>query len=121
MKEVEKIPEWLYFDFWSILMTGEIYPQIRAIAVRYSPDEGTVLARFYFDREPNEFDCESTNEILSLLAGRYGRASKVSRILDELVFSNSLIKDLDELDGFVYTRREYEMQDNPSQSPTYFV
>lgn len=121
MKDSRKIPEWLYFDFWSVIMTGEIYPQIRAIAVKCSFDKSTVLARFYFDREPNEFDCESVNEILSLFAGKCGNGSRISEILDELVFSDCLIKDLDALDGFVYTRREYEMQNNPSQSPTYFV
>lgn len=71
------------------------------------------------DRDPTEFDTESVNEILSYLAGRYGDQSKVSKILDECVFSNAPIKDLDALGGFVYTRREYEMQDNPTQAPDY--
>ncbi|MEP1921416.1 MAG: hypothetical protein ABJJ43_00185 [Ekhidna sp.] len=114
-----KIPNWLCFDFWSVITVGELYPQIRAIAVSYSVESKIIFARFYLDRDPTEFDKESINEILSYLAGRYGDQSKVSKILDECVFSNAPIKDLDALGGFVYTRREYEMQDNPTQAPDY--
>lgn len=119
MSIIRKVPDWLCFDFWSVITAGEMYPQIRAIAVSYTPENKTMLARFYLDREPTDFDQESVNEILSYLAGKYGSQSKVLKILDECVFSDALIKDLDALDGFIYTRREYEMQDNPSQTPNY--
>lgn len=29
-----KIPNWLCFDFWSVITVGELYPQIRAIALK---------------------------------------------------------------------------------------
>lgn len=119
MKAESKLPSWLYFDFWSVIFAGELYPQIRAIAVGYNQSSRVLLSRFYFDREPTGFDRESTDAILSLLATRYGDDSKISKIDDECVYSASLIKDLDALNGFIYTRREYEMQDNPSQTPVY--
>lgn len=119
MNIARKVPDWLCFDFWSVITAGEMYPQIRAIAVSYTSESKTILARFYLDREPTDFDAESVNEILAYLAGKYDSKSKVSKILDECVFCDALIKDLDSLDGFIYTRREYEMQDNPSQIPNY--
>ncbi|MEO1568236.1 MAG: colicin [Pseudomonadota bacterium] len=119
MSDASKIPSWLYHDFWSVLFAGEVYPQMRAIAVSFDENVGRVLARFYFDREPTEFDCEAVDIILSLLAAKYGGKSNVRKIDEECVYSNSLIKDLDSLDGFVFTRREYEMSANPSQKPNY--
>lgn len=119
MCAASKIPSWLYHDFWSVLSAGEIYPQMRAIAVSFDENVGRVLARFYFDREPTEFDSEAADVILSLLASKYGESSNVVRIDEECVFSPALIKDLDALDGFVFTRREYEMHTNPSLKPDY--
>lgn len=120
MKSESKIPTWLYFDFWSVLTAGEIYPRIRAIALHYNEKTGLLLANFYFDREPTDFDRESADTILSLLATHYSDDSKIRKIEDQCYFSTALIKDLDALDGFVYTRREYEMQDRSSHVPTYF-
>lgn len=114
------LPRWLFYDFWWVLSLAEIYPQIRAIAVRYSQVTGEVFIRCYLDREPTEFDRESIGVISGLLHTNNRPHSEVSKITEECVFSNEHMQKLDPLDGFVYRRREYEMQDNPSQLPTYF-
>lgn len=114
------IPLWLRQDFWSVLTAGEIYPQIRAIAVRYDKVNGYVCARFYFDRTPTEFDFDSVDIILTLLAAKYPEGHEVKKITEECVLSIDPIKDPEALGGFVYTRREYEVFDNPNVSPNYF-
>ena len=74
--------------------------------------------RYYLDREPTEFDEESIEVVATNLDATL--PSNLCVKLDaECKFSASLGKDLDALDGFIYARREYEMQENPNQNPTY--
>lgn len=108
-----KIPDWLVGQF-RIALAGEIYPQIRAIAIRYvENDDRKLLIRYYLDRNPMEFDYESI-EMVSTELDSITPINYWNRIELECVFSKKLKKDLDPLDGFVYSRREYDMQDNPS-------
>lgn len=56
------IPEWLIICVWRALL-GEIYPNIRAIALKYSESSHNLLIRYYLDREPNEDDYESISSV----------------------------------------------------------
>ncbi len=115
-----KVPQWLFYDFWTVLSDEQIYPQIRAISVKYDVNKKEIFSRFYLDREVTEFDSEKINLILELLANNYINDSKVDKITDDIVFSDSSGKNLDPLDGFIYSRREYDIDENPTNEPTYF-
>ncbi len=110
------LPDWLISCF-RVALLGEIYPQVRAIAVRYD-SEKRLLLRYYLDREPTKFDQESIEVVATNLDATAPNGS-LSSFEVECCFSESPSRDLDALSGFIYARREYEMQDNPSQSPTH--
>ena len=114
------LPPRLYDAFWSVLATGDIYPQIRAIAASYSEKDGLVFVRCYLDREPTEFDLENFDCMLTEVSTHLAEPEiKVLKMTDECVFSDKPIRDLDSLDGFIYFRKEDEMHENPSPCPTY--
>ncbi len=104
------IPDWLSVCMQRAII-GEVYPQIRAIAAKYNKKEKKIIIRYYLIREPTEFDYESIDMVATELDTTLSR--KINIIDVECIFSDELIRDLDPLDGFVYARREYEMQDNP--------
>ncbi|MDX3985072.1 MAG: hypothetical protein QHC88_07415 [Achromobacter sp.] len=68
-----QLPDWLVACF-RIALLGEIYPNIRAIAVGYH-DSGFVLIRYYLHHQPTDFDLESLEVVatnLDALGGRKG-------------------------------------------------
>lgn len=115
---MNSIPDWL-IGYFRVALIGEVYPQIRAISVRYNKDK-ELLLRYYLDREPTEFDNESIEVVATNLEATMP-PDLLTRFDVECHFSKELAKDLDPLDGFIYSRREYEIQENPSQKATYFI
>jgi hypothetical protein len=110
------IPDWLRLWFQSALIS-EVYPQIRAIAVAYS-ETGELTVRYYLDRIPSDFDYESLSMVVSEVLSNTSSSSEIVAVIEECVYSDQRMSDIDRLDGLVFARREYGMQDNPSQSPT---
>jgi hypothetical protein len=98
-------------------LIAEIYPQIRAIAVGFSSDRKLTI-RYYLDRAPIDFDYESLGMVVSEILSKTSSADDISAVTEECVFSKDSQADLDRLDGFLYARREYEMQDNQPSTPT---
>jgi len=100
------IPDWLVLAMWRALL-GEIYPSIRAIAVKFDEDS-CLLIRYYLDREPIEMDAESLEVVATNLSASIGQQS-VPRIEIDCQFDGGAIGSLDALDGFIYFRREYDL------------
>ena len=98
------LPEWLIIWIWRALL-GEIYPEIRAIAAKFTKEKELTI-RYYLDRKPIENDYENiscvTTSILSNTSSNY----EITIINEEILFSNDRIKDLDILDGLIYARKE---------------
>lgn len=59
-----RLPHWLIARF-RIALLGEIYPNIRAIAVGYH-EGGFVLIRYYLDRQPIDYDFESIDVVATV-------------------------------------------------------
>lgn len=111
-----KLPDWLISHF-RVALIGEIYPQIRAIAVKYD-EKKHLLLRYYLDREPTDFDRESI-EVVATNLDATAPIDSITRLDVECCHADCLGKDLDPLSGFIYSRREYEIQDNPNKGPNY--
>jgi hypothetical protein len=102
---VNKLPTWIILHIWQSLL-GEIYPAIRAIAAEFVGK--TLLIRYYLEREPTEFDVESV-EVLSTNISASAGSELIERINVECFHATRPFKDLDALSGFVYCRREYDI------------
>lgn len=111
------LPDWLRLWFQSALIS-EVYPQIRAIAVAYS-DTNELTVRYYLDRSPSDFDYESLSMVVSAVLSNTSSGSEIVAVAEECIYSDQRMSDIDRLDGLVFARREYEIQDNPSQAPNY--
>ncbi|MCM2131778.1 hypothetical protein [Larsenimonas rhizosphaerae] len=105
MNFFNRIPSWLV-DIFRIALLGEIYPNIRAIAVGYC-DNGSVLIRYYLDREPTDFDLESIEIVATNLDALDGKEQCIDKIDVQCIHSTSLKRDLESLSGFVYSRYEF--------------
>lgn len=103
MEFLKKLPDWLIARL-RIALLGEIYANIRAIAVGYDND-GKLVIRYYLDREPDEFDFESA-AIVSTNLDALGGSGNVNVIEIECFFSKDSLRDLDPLSGFFFARRE---------------
>lgn len=90
-------------------LIGEIYHHIRAIAVSLSAQK-MMLIRYYLDRKPTLFDYESADVFAFNFSASFGEP-EVMGIGIECEYSDKLLNHLDGLDGFIYARREYEMED----------
>lgn len=101
-----KLPDLLVACF-RIALLGEIYPNIRAIAVGYH-DSGFVLIRYYLDRRPTDFDFESLEVVATNLDALGGKEQAFNKIDIQCVHAVSAKRDLDSMSGFVYFRREHE-------------
>lgn len=112
------LPDWLRLWFQSALIS-EVYPQLRAVAVAFS-QANELTVRFYLDRTPTDFDYESLSMVVSEVLSNTSSSSEIAAVTEECVYSDQRLSDIDRLDGLVFARREYEIQSNPSDSPTYF-
>lgn len=100
-----KLPDWLIACF-RIALLGEIYPNIRAIAVGYHED-GLVLIRYYLDRQPIDYDFESIEVVATNLDALGGGKQVINKIDVQCVYADGYKRELEALSGFIYSRREY--------------
>lgn len=100
-----KLPNWLILWVWQALI-GEIYPEIRAIALRFDSGKN-LLIRYYIDREPTENDFESIECVMTNILAHTSSNNDIKSIQDEVIFSVEKMSDLNILDGLVYARREF--------------
>ncbi len=103
---MKTIPDWLFLYIWRALI-GEIYSSIRAVAVSLS-ENNSLIIRYYLDREPLDFDYESMEVVATNISSLVG-LDKISCIELECEYAVEPIGKLECLDGFVYSRREYDM------------
>lgn len=94
-----------------IALLGEVYINIRSIAIKFNNQGKDLLLRYYLDREPTSFDYDSigsvATEIEASMPINFFHTFKV-----ECIYRNNTIqKDLDPLDGFVYARREHDLEE----------
>jgi len=101
------LPKWLILWVWQALI-GEIYPEIRAIALRYDPDKN-LLIRYYFDREPTDDDLEYIECVITNIWANTSSSDQIRDIEVETIFTEKKMGVLDALDGLVYARREYSL------------
>lgn len=101
---MKKIPDWLYIWIVKALL-GEIYPSIRAIAVGFNA-ERTLILRYYLDREVEESDRESIDDVIANILANTSSNDEIKNVVDEVFFHLRSFKDLEPLDGFVYLRKE---------------
>lgn len=101
----KSLPEWLILWIWRALL-GEIYPDIRAIAVRFTKKRELTI-RLYLDREPTENDYENISYITANILSNTSSNDEITAVNEEAVFTQKEIGYLDVLDGLVYARKEY--------------
>ena len=89
-------------------LVSEIYPEIRAIAIKFS-ESRELLLRYYLDREPTEFDYDSIDMVMSEILANTSSASDITYHKTECIFAEKHMQELDRLDLFVYARREYAL------------
>ncbi len=104
MPFVAQLPDWLVACL-RIALLGEIYENIRAIAIGYKED-GDLLIQYYLDRDPCDYDWESAEIVSTNLDALGGKPHKLRKIEINCIHSTSPIGTLDALSGFVYARRE---------------
>lgn len=97
------LPDWLVACF-RVALLGEIYKNIRAIAVGYN-ESGELLIRYYLDREPTDCDRESAEVVATNLEATITEV-RLSKIDIECLYTLDFQKNLPPLSGFVYARRE---------------
>lgn len=100
-----KLPEWLILWVWQSLI-GEIYPEIRAIVLRYD-SKNNLLIRYYLDREPIEEDYDSLECVVTNVLAHTSSNDEIKDVKEEAFYSSVRLTDLDILDGLVYARKEY--------------
>lgn len=110
---MNKIPQWLKLELQRVLI-GEIYPSIRAIAVACKESK-KLTVRYYLDREPTEGDLESLSMVLTQLEASSTSGEQFDDVIAECRFSSLLLRDVDVMDGLVYARREYCLEEIENQ------
>ena len=110
---MKEIPQWLRLCFQSALI-GEIYPEIRAIAVEFT-EEKKLTVRYYLSREPTEGDWESLSVVMASIISNTSSSEEIKEIVEDCIHSDLLLRDIDVLDGLVYARREYCLDEIKSQ------
>ena len=101
---IKKLPDWLVASF-RVALLGEIYPNIRAVAVGYDGDSQLCI-RYYLDREETDFDIESI-EVMATNLETTITEKIITNINLKGMFASGLQRNLEALSGFVYARREY--------------
>lgn len=114
MSPDRELPDWLKLLIWRALL-GEIYPSVRAVAAGLSED-GTLLLRYYLERAVEDADIESVEVVATNLEAMLSSPEGVVKIDVECVHALGPIGKLDPLGGFVYARREYDLDDFPGSS-----
>jgi hypothetical protein len=89
---------------WQALL-GEIYPNIRAIAVAFS-DKKHLRIRYYLDRNPTEEDHESLSCVMTTILSNASSNDDIATVSEECEYSLLPLSQLESLQGFVYFRRE---------------
>lgn len=107
MNNKTKLPEWLILWIWRSLL-GEIYPNVRAIAVSFTSTRELTL-RYYLDRSPTDFDFESIGSVMANILASTSSEGDIAEAKEECECSTKPLGELDVLDGLVYARREYEL------------
>lgn len=102
------IPDWIILGVWRALI-GEIYPAIRAVAISIS-EKNTLVIRYYLEREPVDFDYESLEVVATNVTALVG-AHRIPHVRIECEYASKPIGELECLGEFVYSRREYDMED----------
>jgi hypothetical protein len=105
---VKVIPDWIILGVWRALI-GEIYPAIRAVAISIS-EKNTLVIRYYLEREPVDFDYESLEVVATNVTALVG-AHRIPHVRIECEYASKPIGELECLGEFVYSRREYDMED----------
>ncbi len=100
------LPDWLV-AYFRIALLGEIYPQVRGVAVSYNESK-ELLIRYYLDRVPTYFDEESIEVVATNLDAVVPKG-KIVKMHLECIFSVELQRDFDVLSGLIYARREYDL------------
>jgi len=103
---MKALPDWLVLCVWRALI-GEIYPAIRAIALSLT-DDRILLICYHLDRQPTDFDWESLEVVATNISASIGQ-KEISEINLECKFSSGPIGRLEDLEGFVFCRREYDL------------
>lgn len=98
------LPDWLVACL-RIALLGEIYANIRAIAIGYN-ESGEVLIRYYLDRQPTDFDWESAEIVATNFDALGGKEKDIKKIDVECVYTLASKRNLDPLSGFIFSRRE---------------
>ncbi len=98
------LPDWLILWTWEALL-GEIYTDIRAIALSFSDNKDLVI-RYYLAHKPNEDDYESIEIVSTNILAKTSSNNEIKSINTECFFSKEPIGRLCKLDELVYARRE---------------
>ena len=93
-----------------IALWGVIYPAIRQIAIKYDPKEKLILLRYYLDRPPREIDYEEASSVMAEIISNFD-VSNFQTVKEECIYSTAPQNKLDPLDGILYARREYDLED----------
>ncbi|GLZ86017.1 hypothetical protein Pres01_20680 [Metapseudomonas resinovorans] len=83
-----QLPDWLVACF-RIALLGEIYPNIRAVAVGYN-ENGSVLIRYYLDRQPTDFDLESLEVVATNLDSMGGKKFLSIKLMSNVFMRRAL-------------------------------
>lgn len=105
----KSLPEWLILWIWKALL-GEIYSEIRAIAVKYTENKELTI-RYYIDRKPTEDDYENISCVTTNILSNTSSNDEIIMINEEVIFTQERIGDLEILNGLIYARREYSEKD----------
>ncbi|MGE6355544.1 hypothetical protein ACQKCJ_16870 [Flavobacterium sp. NPDC079362] len=82
-------------------LLGMIHSEIRAIAVGFESRQKLIVV-YYLDREPNEDDYENISDVTAEVLGDID----FSEVEEKCIFSKDALLKLDNLDSWVYKRKE---------------
>lgn len=85
-------------------LLGEVYSSIRAIVYKYNPLKNQIILRYYLDREPTDEDYGNISVVATEMWSHL--PTEIDILDEECIYSNSIISELEILDGMVYCRKE---------------
>lgn len=104
MQPEKQLPDWIALRVCRALL-GEIYPQIRAIAVAFDSLRRLTI-RYYLDRPPTDYDYESVGCVMTNVLSETSSDDEISAVTEECYYSELPFGEIDPLDGLVYARYE---------------